>query len=44
VAVATGSYSTAELQQHQPDHCFVDLADVQAVLRVLTHANQGEAR
>jgi phosphoglycolate phosphatase-like HAD superfamily hydrolase len=35
VAVATGSYSLQELQQHQPDHCFTNLSDVQAVLRVL---------
>jgi phosphoglycolate phosphatase-like HAD superfamily hydrolase len=36
VAVATGSYSLAELQQHQPDHCFSDLGDIETVLRVLT--------
>jgi phosphoglycolate phosphatase-like HAD superfamily hydrolase len=36
VAVATGSYSMTELQQHQPDHCFSDLGDIQSVLRVLT--------
>ena len=42
VAVATGSYSLDELRQHRPDHCLADLADVPAVLRVLTHAAQGE--
>jgi phosphoglycolate phosphatase-like HAD superfamily hydrolase len=36
VAVATGSYSMTELQQHQPDYCFSDLGDIQSVLRVLT--------
>ena len=36
VAVATGSYSLAELQQHRPDHCFSDLGDIQTVLSVLT--------
>lgn len=44
VAVATGNYSAEELQQHQPDYCFVDLADVQTVLRVLTHEEEGEAQ
>ncbi|MGQ4807367.1 Phosphoglycolate phosphatase [Candidatus Entotheonellaceae bacterium PAL068K] len=34
VAVATGNYSLAELQQHRPDHCFADLGNVSAVLRV----------
>jgi phosphoglycolate phosphatase-like HAD superfamily hydrolase len=42
VAVATGSYSVAELQQHGPDHCFHDLGDIQAVLSVLTAHDQGE--
>jgi phosphoglycolate phosphatase-like HAD superfamily hydrolase len=42
VAVATGSYSIAELQQHRPDHCFSDLGDIQAVLRVLTTHDKGE--
>jgi phosphoglycolate phosphatase-like HAD superfamily hydrolase len=36
VAVATGSYSLAELQQHRPDHWFSDLGDTQAILTVLT--------
>jgi phosphoglycolate phosphatase-like HAD superfamily hydrolase len=42
VAVATGSYSLAELQQHGPDHCFQDLGDMQAVLSVLTAHDQEE--
>jgi phosphoglycolate phosphatase-like HAD superfamily hydrolase len=42
VAVATGSYSLAELLQHGPDHCFHDLGDMQAVLSVLTAHDQGE--
>jgi len=42
VAVATGSYSLAELQQHGPDHCFRDLGDMQAVLSVLTAHDQGK--
>jgi phosphoglycolate phosphatase-like HAD superfamily hydrolase len=42
VAVATGSYSLAELLQHGPDHCFQDLGDMQAVLSVLTAHDQGE--
>ena len=42
IAVATGSYSLAELQQHRPDHCFHDLGDIQAVLSVLTVHDQGE--
>jgi phosphoglycolate phosphatase-like HAD superfamily hydrolase len=42
VAVATGSYSLAELQQHRPDHCFSDLGDTQTVLRVLTADDKGE--
>lgn len=36
VAVATGSYDLAELQQHQPEYCFPDLGDIAAVLRVFT--------
>lgn len=35
VAVATGRYTVAELQQHRPEHCLADLGDVQAVLRLL---------
>ena len=35
VAVATGNYSLEDLQAHQPDHCFVDLSDQQAVLQYL---------
>jgi phosphoglycolate phosphatase len=42
VAVATGSYSVAELQQHRPDHCFSDLGDIQTILRVLTTHDKGE--
>jgi phosphoglycolate phosphatase-like HAD superfamily hydrolase len=42
VAVATGSYSLAELQQHGPDHCFQDLRDMQAVVSVLTAHDQEE--
>jgi phosphoglycolate phosphatase-like HAD superfamily hydrolase len=43
VAVATGSYSVEELQQHEPDHCFMDLGDISAVLRVLTDTGEGES-
>jgi phosphoglycolate phosphatase-like HAD superfamily hydrolase len=32
VAVATGNYSFDDLQTHQPDLCFADLSDQQAVL------------
>jgi phosphoglycolate phosphatase len=39
VAVATGHYKVEELQQHRPDHCFADLSDVPAVLRVLAPAS-----
>ena len=39
IAVATGSYSVAELQQHQPDHCLMDLGDVPAVVRLVTQAD-----
>ena len=42
VAVATGSYSLAELQQHRPDHCFSDLGDIQTVLSVLTTTDKGD--
>ena len=35
VAVATGNYSLQALQAHQPDHCFADLSDQQAVLECL---------
>lgn len=35
VAVATGNYSLADLQAHEPDHCFADLSDQQAVLQCL---------
>ena len=35
VAVATGNYSIQELQAHQPDHCWADLSDQQAVLQCL---------
>jgi phosphoglycolate phosphatase-like HAD superfamily hydrolase len=44
VAVATGSYSVDELQQHQPDHCFSDLGDIHTVLDVLTARDKGEGR
>ena len=35
VAVATGNYSLEALQAHEPDHCFADLGDQQAVLQYL---------
>lgn len=35
VAVATGNYSLADLQAHQPDLCLADLGDQQAVLQCL---------
>ena len=34
VAVATGSYELAELQQHRPEYCLADLGDIEAVVRV----------
>lgn len=34
VAVATGRYTVAELQQHRPEHCFADLGDVATVLQI----------
>jgi phosphoglycolate phosphatase-like HAD superfamily hydrolase len=42
VAVATGSYSLTELQQHGPDHCFTDLGDIPTILSVLTTHDKGE--
>jgi phosphoglycolate phosphatase len=42
VAVATGSYSVAELQQYAPDYCLADLGDVPAVLQLLTHEDAGD--
>ena len=38
VAVATGTYSFAELQPHQPDHLFSDLSDTATVVRILLQA------
>ena len=35
VAVATGNFSLEELQAHEPDRCFADLSDQQAVLQYL---------
>ena len=35
VAVATGNYSLEALQAHEPDRCFADLGDQQAVLQYL---------
>lgn len=35
VAVATGNYSLEDLQAHEPDRCFADLSDQQAVLQYL---------
>lgn len=35
VAVATGNYSLEDLQAHQPDLCFADLGDQEAVLEAL---------
>lgn len=34
VAVATGRYGVEDLHSHQPDFCFADLSDVQAVLQI----------
>lgn len=42
VAVATGSYSREELQEHRPDHCFSDLSDIPTVLGVLAGHDTGE--
>lgn len=38
VAVATGMYSFAQLQQHNPDHLFADLSDTASVIRSLLDA------
>lgn len=35
VAIATGQYSVAELQEHEPDYLFEDLRDTKAVLAAL---------
>jgi phosphoglycolate phosphatase-like HAD superfamily hydrolase len=43
VAVATGEYSIAELQQHRPDYCFADLGDIPAVLQVFARQAAGTA-
>ena len=43
VAVATGNYSLDDLQAHQPDLCFADLGDQEAVLQALgLGADSGE--
>jgi phosphoglycolate phosphatase-like HAD superfamily hydrolase len=34
MAVATGSYDVEDLHPHQPDFCFADLSDLQAVLQI----------
>jgi phosphoglycolate phosphatase-like HAD superfamily hydrolase len=34
VAVATGNYSVAELRRYAPEHCFEDLGDVPAIMRI----------
>jgi len=34
VAVATGNYSVAELRRYEPEHCFEDLSDVPAIVRI----------
>ncbi len=36
VAVATGSYSTAQLKEYQPDYLFPDLSDPEPFLRALS--------
>jgi phosphoglycolate phosphatase-like HAD superfamily hydrolase len=35
IGIATGKFSRAELEAHQPDHVFDDLSDLPAVLRAL---------
>ncbi|MFQ5859559.1 MAG: HAD hydrolase-like protein, partial [Anaerolineae bacterium] len=35
IAVATGPYSCAELQEHAPDFCFPDLVDTDAVIAAI---------
>lgn len=35
VAIATGNYSTAALEEHDPDYLFADLSDTNAVISVL---------
>jgi phosphoglycolate phosphatase-like HAD superfamily hydrolase len=34
IAVATGNYSVEELRRHKPEHCFEDLSDVPAIVRI----------
>jgi phosphoglycolate phosphatase-like HAD superfamily hydrolase len=34
IAVATGNYSVAELRRYNPEHCFEDLGDVPAIMRI----------
>ena len=34
IAVATGNYSVEELRRYAPEHCFEDLSDVPAILRL----------
>jgi phosphoglycolate phosphatase-like HAD superfamily hydrolase len=34
IAVATGNYSVAELRRYDPEHCFENLGDVPAIVRI----------
>ena len=43
IAVATGTYSRAELTPHQPDALFDDLSDTQSVMATILSANGAQA-
>jgi phosphoglycolate phosphatase-like HAD superfamily hydrolase len=34
IAVATGNYTVEELRRYKPEHCFEDLSDVPAIVRI----------
>ncbi len=36
IAVATGPYSCEELREHQPDFCFPNLSDTEAIIRAIS--------
>ncbi len=41
IAVATGSRSAAQLQQHQPNYLFESFADIEPVLAIFRHSETG---
>jgi phosphoglycolate phosphatase len=42
IAVATGPHSCTDLRQHQPDFCFPDLVDTDAIMQAILHADPPE--